>query len=94
MTPIGIDTSFLVAVEAAGHAQGFIAREMLDRFSADEEKLARAFLNHLISYATGAPVSFADRAEVNAILAKTKSKKYGVRSLLVETVASPLFSKP
>lgn len=37
MTPIGIDTSFLVAVEAAGHEQGFVSRELLDRLLADGE---------------------------------------------------------
>jgi len=62
--------------------------------AADEETLARAFLNHLITYATGAPVSFADRAEVEKILRRAKSKNYGVRTLLVETVTSPLFTKP
>ena len=39
MTPIGIDTSFLVAVEAAGHEQGFASRELLDRLLADDERL-------------------------------------------------------
>ena len=39
MSPIGIDTSFLVAVEAVGHEQGFAARELLDRLLADGELL-------------------------------------------------------
>ena len=40
MTPIGIDTSFLVAVEAAGHEHGFLARELLARLLADKESFA------------------------------------------------------
>lgn len=40
MSPIGIDTSFLVAVESTAHEQGFAARELLDRFGLDGELLA------------------------------------------------------
>ena len=67
--------------------------EMQDMLAADEEGLARAFVGQLITYATGAPVSFADRAEVESILARAKSSGYGVRTLLIQTVFSPLFSK-
>ena len=67
--------------------------ELQDLLAADEENLARAFVGQLIIYATGAPVSFADRAEVESILARAKSSGYGLRTLIVETVFSPLFSK-
>lgn len=40
MSRIGIDTSFLVAVEATVHEQGFASRELLDRFGRDGELLA------------------------------------------------------
>ena len=40
--------------------------ELRDLLAADEEGLARAFLGHLIAYATGAPVSFADRRRSRA----------------------------
>jgi len=62
--------------------------------AADEERLARAFVGHLIAYATGAEVSFADRTEVENILKKSKLSGYGLRTLLVETTLSKLFSKP
>ena len=65
-----------------------------DLLAADEEGLARAFLGHLIAYATGAPVSFADRPEVERILARAKASRYGLRTLIIETTQSPLFSKP
>ena len=68
--------------------------ELRDLLAADEEGLARAFLGHLIGYATGAPVSFADRAEVERILARAKASRYGLRTLITETTLSPLFSKP
>ena len=37
---------------------------------------------------------FADRAEVEKILQRAQAKKYGVRTLLLELVQSPLFTKP
>ena len=67
--------------------------ELQELLASDEENLARAFVGQLITYATGAPVSFADRAEVESILARAKASGYGFRTLLVETVFSPLFSK-
>jgi hypothetical protein len=67
--------------------------ELQDMLAANEEGLARALVGQLVTYATGATVSFADRAEVESILARAKPTGYGVRTLLVETVLSPLFSK-
>lgn len=40
MSLIGIDTSFLVAVDTTVHELGFPARELLDRFEIDGEVLA------------------------------------------------------
>jgi hypothetical protein len=59
-----------------------------------DEALARAFVGHLIAYATGADVSFADRAEVERILGRSRSGHYGVRTLMLETILSPIFAKP
>ena len=42
-------------------------------------------------YATGAPVGFADRDEVAAILEKSRASEYGVRTIIREIVQSPLF---
>lgn len=67
--------------------------ELQDMLAANEEGLARAFVGQLVTYATGAPVSFADRAEVENILARAKATKYGVRTLLLETTQSPLFAR-
>jgi hypothetical protein len=59
--------------------------------AADPARLARAFATQLITYATGAEISFADRAVVESILAKTEPSHYGMRSLIHEVVQSELF---
>jgi hypothetical protein len=58
---------------------------------AEPEKLARAFVGHLVTYATGESVSFADRAAVDTIIATAKAKGYGIRTLIHETIQSDLF---
>ena len=42
-------------------------------------------------YATGAPVRFADREEIEKILDAARPGRYGVRSLVHEIVQSDLF---
>ena len=53
--------------------------------------LARNLASKLITYATGAGISFADRGTVAAIVGKTKSKEHGLRSLVHEVVQSSVF---
>ena len=60
---------------------------------ADNEALARNFVERLILYGTGAPVSFADRAQVEQILKASRDGGYGVRSLLLRVIQSPLFRR-
>ena len=57
----------------------------------DEEAIARNLTEHLLVYATGAPVAFADRGDVSAILEKSRASEFGVRTLIHEIVQSPLF---
>lgn len=57
----------------------------------DEEAIARNLTEKLLVYATGAPVAFADREEVSAILEKSRASSFGVRTLIHEIVQSPLF---
>ncbi|MCP4827988.1 MAG: DUF1585 domain-containing protein, partial [Proteobacteria bacterium] len=45
----------------------------------------------LLVYATGAPVGFADRDEVSAILEKSRASAFGVRTIIHEVIQSPLF---
>ena len=58
---------------------------------AQEEQVARHFISQLITYATGAEMQFADRLEVERILAVNKTKGYPVRNLLHAVVQSRLF---
>ncbi|HSI11139.1 MAG TPA: DUF1592 domain-containing protein, partial [Chthoniobacter sp.] len=57
----------------------------------NERQLARNFAGQLLTYATGATPSFADRAEVERILDQTQKTSYGVRSLVDAVIQSPLF---
>ncbi len=66
-------------------------REFRRLLLADERQIARNLAGQLTVYATGAPVSFADRREVEAILDRASSSHFGVRSLVHELVQSDLF---
>jgi hypothetical protein len=58
----------------------------------DPDQISRTLAEKLIVYATGAPVSFADRIEIERIVANTRSKDHGFRSLIHAVVQSRLFS--
>ncbi|EDY18203.1 Protein of unknown function DUF1588 [Chthoniobacter flavus Ellin428] len=58
---------------------------------ADERLIARNLARQLVVYATGAPVRFGDRPQVEQILDQTKAKDYGVQSLVMAIVQSDLF---
>ena len=66
-------------------------RRFRDLLLTQEEQVARNFVSQLITYATGAEVQFADRSEVERILASTKKSDYPVRELLHGVVQSRLF---
>ena len=57
----------------------------------DEDAIARNLTEQLLVYATGAPVGFADRDEVSAILEKSRASEFGVRTIIHEIIQSPLF---
>ncbi len=57
----------------------------------DEAQLARNLTVHLVTYATGVPISFADRDALEKILERSRSRGYGVRTLVHEIVQSDLF---
>jgi hypothetical protein len=58
---------------------------------ADEKQIARNLVRQFAVYATGAPIHFADRAEIERILERASSSHYGIRSLIHELVQSDLF---
>ncbi len=65
--------------------------EFRQLLAADPERLASALARQLVVYATGADVTAADRAALDALVARAAARDYGVRSLVHEVVASPLF---
>ena len=58
---------------------------------ADPSKLAQAFVAHLTRYATGADVSYADRAEIRRIVENAQGSRFGLRSLIHALTSSHLF---
>jgi hypothetical protein len=59
--------------------------------SADARTLARNLVCQFTLYATGTPVGFADRPEVDAILDACAADGYRTRDLLLGVVTSPVF---
>jgi hypothetical protein len=57
----------------------------------DERQIARNLVGQLTVFATGAPVGFADRPKVEALLDAAAPRQYGVRSLVHGLVSSDLF---
>jgi hypothetical protein len=57
----------------------------------DKDQLARALTEKLLTYATGAAPSAADKSIVEAIVAKVREKGRGLRSLVHEIVQSEAF---
>jgi hypothetical protein len=59
--------------------------------AANSEQLARNVAAKLLTYGTGAPVGFADRPDLAAIVMRAADTDYGFRSLLVSVVLSDIF---
>jgi len=66
-------------------------REFKQLLLANEEQIARNLVRQLSVFATGAAVRFADRQQIELILARARPSDYGVRNLIHELVQSDLF---
>jgi hypothetical protein len=66
-------------------------REFKQLLLNDEKQIARNLARQLTVYATGAPVRFGDRAQIEQALQRASSSQYGVRFLVHEIVQSELF---
>jgi hypothetical protein len=66
-------------------------RDFKKLLAEDEVPIARNLVRQLTVFATGAPVRFSDREEIEKILAASKARQYGVRSLVHAIVQSELF---
>jgi hypothetical protein len=66
-------------------------RELKTILAANPRQLARNLLHQFILYATGTPVRFADRAELELILDTCEADSYRVRDLVHALVQSSIF---
>jgi len=66
-------------------------RELKRLLLANDKPIARNLVQQLSVYATGAPVRFSDRGQIEAILQRAAPSHYGVRTLIQELVQSDLF---
>jgi hypothetical protein len=57
----------------------------------DERSIAKNLLKQLVVYATGAPIRFSDRVEIEQILNRLAKDQYPVKSMITEIVTSNLF---
>jgi len=55
------------------------------------EPLARNFVEKLLIHATGAPIAFVDRDEIDRIVAATAADEFGMRELVHATIQSEIF---
>lgn len=60
---------------------------------ADPDQIARNLAQQLLTYATGAELSYADRREISQLVAESKQRKHGVRSLIHIIAQSSLFQR-
>jgi hypothetical protein len=66
-------------------------RDLKQLLLKDPAPIARNLVRQLAVYATGAPVRFSDREQIEKILERTKAGQYGARSIVRELVQSELF---
>jgi hypothetical protein len=66
-------------------------RELKKLLLSDEVVVARNLVRQLSVFATGSPVRYGDRDEIEGVLNRSKAREYGVRALIEELVQSALF---
>jgi hypothetical protein len=68
-------------------------KELRQHLLRDPERIARNFVQQLVTYATGAEPDFGDRAGLAAIVAGSREKDYGIRTLIHRVAESDIFQK-
>jgi len=66
-------------------------RDLKKLLLTDEHQLAMNMAKQLTVYATGAPVRFSDRAQIEQMVQAAKAQQYGLRSIIDQIVQSELF---
>jgi hypothetical protein len=56
-----------------------------------DEELARGFVRHFLTYATGAVPRFSDEARIDEMVASAAGENHGLRSLITAALASEIF---
>jgi hypothetical protein len=86
---------FGLPVDSAGELPGrrrfSEIRELKRLLESSDVVIARNLAKQLLIFATGAPIRFSDRNEVDRIVTATKHDSFGLRSLVLEIVQSELF---
>lgn len=96
-TPLGRYYQFKLgpAVDASGElpdGRKFADMRDFKKLLLDQQdQVLKSLTEKLVIYSTGAGISFADRRDINAIVASTKKQGSGLRTLIQEIVQSPLF---
>jgi hypothetical protein len=58
---------------------------------ADQDRIARCITEKLLTFATGRPMGFADRREIDLLVTQSKAKGQGMRDLILAVVQSEIF---
>ena len=66
-------------------------RDLKQLLLTDERPIAVNLARQLTIYATGAPVRFSDRAQIEQMVDAARASHYGLRSLVYQVVQSDLF---
>lgn len=69
------------------------ATEFKQRLLEDRDKLARAFIEHLSTYALRRAVAFDDQDDLNAIQAEAKKSNYRIKDIVRAVAMSELMKK-
>lgn len=66
-------------------------RDLQNVLLAGQDRVARCVAEKLLAFATGRPMGFADRAEIDKLVASSKARGHGMRDLIHAIVGSPMF---
>jgi hypothetical protein len=87
--------SYALPVDCAGELPDGRAFQNVREFKRlllqDDTPIARNVIKQLVVYATGSPVRFSERHQIEEILRRTKSRQHGSRTIIHEIVQSDLF---
>lgn len=82
-------------VDAAGELAGGVKFTNLAGLQqlllADQDRVAKCVVEKLLTFATGRPMGFSDRAEIEKLVARSKEKDHRLRDMIYTIVQSDIF---